>query len=235
MVSTCDWAPLQGNIWSLSLSLQGELDPCGERSLDLLRPPWLQGPAVHPGARRVPRIPEVELPQRPHGILQTHPHGEHLWRSRDCLKSTDEVIWQIWDFTAVRKHNFIFFLIHTFKNVRVCFSCVSERLTLWVFSTEGKPSFLALGWSTFILKLQLLRPVCDVGFVVGFWPNRVRLSGSTASTTASSCSRAVTSPVSAWTSATTAPSCRAAASPRTASTLWRSTETEREFLLYQKP
>lgn len=58
---------------------QGELYPCGERSLDLLRPPRLQGPAVHPGARRVPRVPEVELPQRPHGILQAHPHGKHLW------------------------------------------------------------------------------------------------------------------------------------------------------------
>lgn len=67
------WAP----VW-----FQGELHPCGERCLDLLRPPWLQGPAVHPGARRVPRIPEVELPQWSHGILQAHPHGRLrlVWR-----------------------------------------------------------------------------------------------------------------------------------------------------------
>lgn len=78
-VSRADEAPL------LSLCVQGELHPCGERRLDLLRPSRLQGPAVHPGARRVPRIPEVELPQRPHGILQAHPHGTLLCRGSLCL------------------------------------------------------------------------------------------------------------------------------------------------------
>lgn len=84
-ISTASWTIPVFHIASLPdpVYFQGELYPCGEWSLDLLRPPWLQGPAVHPGAWRVPWIPEVELPQRPHGILQAHPHGKHLWQTPD--------------------------------------------------------------------------------------------------------------------------------------------------------